>query len=884
MPTRRLAPFLFVFTIALLSLSTLSASFAAVPDALHSLATEKAGIGTPFLSLIERGEGGVLPLPIRDTFANSWHTYALGMVYNENDDSMLYVHHHYDVNPATIWSIAATGPYTPQASINLSVQNPGLPAALNNRGGAAFDFAVNTFFLSDVGGDQSTRDDNIVEINPSGTIVNAWELDGASNDSSDGSAIEGILDIAIVSGFTNRYFVTNGTNTLYEIALTRAGIWTDNSWSTVGTCTLPADLQASGIDYDRYSARLLVADNNSEILTSVKVDCAEPRQFLCDGPGTFHSGLAVGLLYGLTGRDVWVTDPMSNQTTRCTFGVQLNITVGTDPSTCATTNTITVMVGTHVTYCYTVTNFSPNVYTLHDLADSKLGTILTDFPYSLAPGDSAFVTVTVPMNVTTVNTAKWTSQDTNEYNALHMPEGCTLPNIETLTPLNLTDDGEANITLPFNFTLYQTTSSQLRVGNNGGILVGATTGDIPAVNTALPTNAMPNAILPYWDNIDDEQGNVYHGKWGIEEYVILWHRRPLNEGTPNHDTGTFVVFLRKVNSTNDNGITFCYIDTNFEGTAGDGGGTATIGVNRDNTLADLISFNTQSPHLLGDYSIRYLPASGRASDYATVNVVVPPLTATPTRTATATNSRIYCQSDPLVIPDANPTGASNTLTITHNFLIQDLNVLLFGTHTYVGDLSFRLSDGTTQTTFFDRPGVPASAFGCSGDNLPGMYADDEGGNGSLENNCTNSTPAYTPNGRYTPNSSLSVFDGDSTAGTWTMTASDAVGGDTGTLQQWCLEVIIGGAAATATPTRTPTASVTPGGPTLTPTPTVPTSTPTRTTTPVSTRTPTATITLGVPTSTPTPTPSITPGGPTLTPLPTLTPEIYTLNLPLVHRN
>jgi hypothetical protein len=225
--------------------------------------------------------------------------------------------------------------------------------------------------------------------------------------------------------------------------------------------------------------------------------------------------------------------------------------------------------------------------------------------------------------------------------------------------------------------------------------------------------------------------------------------------------------------------------------------------------------------------------------------------------------------------------------------------LISGTHTYIGDLTFRLSNGTSHNTFFDRPGVPATTFGCEGDHLPGMYADDEGGNGSLEHSCSNGTPAYAPNGRYTPNSPLSVFDGDTTAGTWTMIASDAVGGDTGVLQEWCLEVIISGVAPTATstptasPTHTPTASITPGGPTLTPTPTVPTNTPTRTSTPIPTRTPTATITLGVPSITPTPTPTVptstptltnTPGIPTLTSTPTTMPDGHALYLPLMLRD
>jgi subtilisin-like proprotein convertase family protein len=41
-------------------------------------------------------------------------------------------------------------------------------------------------------------------------------------------------------------------------------------------------------------------------------------------------------------------------------------------------------------------------------------------------------------------------------------------------------------------------------------------------------------------------------------------------------------------------------------------------------------------------------------------------------------------------------------------------------------------------------------------------------------------------GTFTPNNPLSVFDGQSLAGTWRMTVQDFAGGDTGTLVEWCL--------------------------------------------------------------------------------------------------
>lgn len=89
--------------------------------------------------------------------------------------------------------------------------------------------------------------------------------------------------------------------------------------------------------------------------------------------------------------------------------ISLTKTVGTNPSSCATTDAITVTMGTDVTYCYQVDNTGAITLTLHDLVDSELGDILTDFPTTLTPGASAFITATTSVTTTVVNTATWTA-------------------------------------------------------------------------------------------------------------------------------------------------------------------------------------------------------------------------------------------------------------------------------------------------------------------------------------------------------------------------------------------------------------------------------------------------------------------------------------------
>ncbi len=82
-------------------------------------------------------------------------------------------------------------------------------------------------------------------------------------------------------------------------------------------------------------------------------------------------------------------------------------TVGTNPGVCATTTEITVTAGTTVYYCYTVQNTGNITLTTHDLTDSALGVILSNFVYTLSPGASVFVTASAMLTSTTVNTAEW---------------------------------------------------------------------------------------------------------------------------------------------------------------------------------------------------------------------------------------------------------------------------------------------------------------------------------------------------------------------------------------------------------------------------------------------------------------------------------------------
>jgi len=141
----------------------------------------------------------------------------------------------------------------------------------------------------------------------------------------------------------------------------------------------------------------------------------------------------------------------------------------------------------------------------------------------------------------------------------------------------------------------------------------------------------------------------------------------------------------------------------------------------------------------------------------------------------------YCQSVPFVIPDEGQI--TSNLVVTDTQVLTDLNVSVNASHTWVGDLIFTLTKGATSVTFIDRPGEPATPFGCEFDDINATL-DDEGASGPVENMCNPVPPAIS--GTPTPNNPLSAFDGLTADGTWTLTVSDNAAADTGQVNEWCL--------------------------------------------------------------------------------------------------
>ncbi len=147
----------------------------------------------------------------------------------------------------------------------------------------------------------------------------------------------------------------------------------------------------------------------------------------------------------------------------------------------------------------------------------------------------------------------------------------------------------------------------------------------------------------------------------------------------------------------------------------------------------------------------------------------------------------YSSAPGIAIPDNNPAGVSDTITIPpqQTDVITDLNVDLVIDHTWVGDLTVTLTHVATGTvvTLIEAPGAPPTSNSCPGDNIDATM--DDAAATAAETTCdTPSVPAI--GGSKQPNGLLADFNNETLAGQWVLKVSDNGTGDVGTLVSWTL--------------------------------------------------------------------------------------------------
>ena len=123
----------------------------------------------------------------------------------------------------------------------------------------------------------------------------------------------------------------------------------------------------------------------------------------------------------------------------------------------------------------------------------------------------------------------------------------------------------------------------------------------------------------------------------------------------------------------------------------------------------------------------------------------------------------FCNTPSLAIPDNNPTGVSDAISVgIGGATVSGIEVYVDITHTYQGDLIVDLTspDGTTV--------ILHNRTGGSVDDILGWYPSPLVPDGDLDN-----------------------FIGENTDGDWTLHISDNAGADTGILNEWCVRISYG---------------------------------------------------------------------------------------------
>ena len=144
-----------------------------------------------------------------------------------------------------------------------------------------------------------------------------------------------------------------------------------------------------------------------------------------------------------------------------------------------------------------------------------------------------------------------------------------------------------------------------------------------------------------------------------------------------------------------------------------------------------------------------------------------------------------CQQPNRALPDDTLFAESDDMIISQVGTVIDVMAYLNVTHPHVGDLDGSLrNNGVGIIQLFDRPGHPATTNGCSGDNISASFID--GALMTVEDSCDALSP--TISGFVQPDQALENFYGSALNDTWTMFVRDTIAGDTGTWNEWCLDV------------------------------------------------------------------------------------------------
>jgi subtilisin-like proprotein convertase family protein len=254
------------------------------------------------------------------------------------------------------------------------------------------------------------------------------------------------------------------------------------------------------------------------------------------------------------------------------------------------------------------------------------------------------------------------------------------------------------------------------------------------------------SVLVYDDTPDPTSGQIVfysfdYASAGTGRIDLLENSVTYLLAQESEPTGSISGTVMLVGETDWSGVTV---------TAYPGGETATTTMSGQYTLSSLYA---------GTYTVEATKDQWSTAEVTGVSVSEETLTPGIDMMLVPLASSEQCDSPALAIPDNVPSGVTTTLEFTDDMLIDDLEVYVDITHTFIGDLIVEVTSPRGTTVRLHNEG------GGSADNLVGWY---ESELASYE--------------------TLDACDGEPATGTWTLFVSDNAGYDTGTVNSWCVKV------------------------------------------------------------------------------------------------
>jgi subtilisin family serine protease len=180
-----------------------------------------------------------------------------------------------------------------------------------------------------------------------------------------------------------------------------------------------------------------------------------------------------------------------------------------------------------------------------------------------------------------------------------------------------------------------------------------------------------------------------------------------------------------------------------------------------------------TPSAAGNYTLRIFSGlavdQNRNNDTVTTTVNVLPA-------GTTIVQQTLCRNGlNIPIPAVGTAVDSIVVNIPNSYNVTDLNMRIDTVlHTWDADLVFNILKGSTNVNFITN-------VGGSGDNFIMTKLDD-----SASIPISSGSPPFT--GTFRPSNPLTPFNGIPVNGTWRLTITDGVAGDSGWLRAWCIQV------------------------------------------------------------------------------------------------